>query len=162
MGRNTSKRFAGAAIAVALTVAAIATITARRVDASPADDAAKVVAALDTEYQAAVKKNDAATMDRILADDFVLVVGSGSVSTKSDLLNEARSGKIAYEHQKELEQKVRVWGDTAVVTAKLYGKGTDNGKTFEWTLWFSDTYVRTPSGWRYVFGQASLPLPKAH
>jgi hypothetical protein len=24
---------------------------------------------------------------------------------------------------------------------------------------FSDTYVRTPSGWRYVFGQASLPLP---
>jgi hypothetical protein len=22
-----------------------------------------------------------------------------------------------------------------------------------------DTYVRTPSGWRHVFGQASLPLP---
>jgi len=38
---------------------------------------------------------------------------------------------------------------------------TEKGKKpFEWTLWYSDTYVRTPKGWRYVFGQASLPLPK--
>jgi ketosteroid isomerase-like protein len=162
MDAKISGRFWGAAIAAALTVAAITAIAARRVDASPADDAAKVVAALDTEYQAAVKKNNAATVDRILADDFVLVVGSGRVSTKADLLDEARSGNITYEHQEELEQKVRVWGDTAVVTAKLYGKGTESSKAFEWTLWFSDTYVRTPSGWRYVFGQASLPLPKAH
>ena len=39
--------------------------------ATPADDA-KAVADLDTRYQLAVKKNDAATMDRILLDDFVL------------------------------------------------------------------------------------------
>ena len=121
----------------------------------------KVVAALDTQYQAAVEKNDAATMDRILADDFVLVVGSGKVFTKADLLNEARSGRTVYEHQSDTEQTVRIWGDTAVVTAKLWEKGTDNGKAFDKTLWFSDTYVRTPAGWRYVFGQASLPLPKA-
>ena len=31
-------------------------------------DDVKIVAALDTEYQAAVKNNDAATMDRILSD----------------------------------------------------------------------------------------------
>ena len=34
----------------------------------PGDDKS-VVAALDTAYQAAVKNNDVATMDRILADD---------------------------------------------------------------------------------------------
>ena len=32
----------------------------------------KAVEALDIEYQVAVKQNDVATMDRILADDFVL------------------------------------------------------------------------------------------
>lgn len=26
-------------------------------------------------------------------------------------------------------------------------------------LWFSDTYVRSRSGWKYVFGQSSIPLP---
>jgi ketosteroid isomerase-like protein len=126
--------------------------------ASPQDDA-RAVSALDTEYQAAVKGNDAAAMDRILADDFVLVTGRGKVFTKTDLLEEARKKSTVYEKQDELEQKVRVWGDTAVVTALLWIKGVSDGKPMERKLWFSDTYVRTAAGWKYVFGQASIALP---
>lgn len=129
--------------------------------ASSAEDE-KAVAALDTQYQAAVARNDAAAMDRILADDFVLVTGKGKVYTKADLLAEARNGKTVYERQDDSSQKVRVWGDTAVVTALLWAKGTEDGKPFEYKLWFSDTYVRTPSGWRYVFGQASTRLPEGN
>ena len=58
-------------------------------------------------------------------------------------------------------QRVRVWGDTAVVTALLWIKAVQEGKPIDYKLWFSDTYGRTPTGWRYVFGQASLPLSKA-
>ena len=143
----------------ALTAAALLTVAAVAL-ASPEDDRASV-AALDTQYQAAVKRNDAETMGRILADDFVLVLGNGKTYTREDLLESARDGKIVYERQDEDEgtQIVRVWGDTAVVTARLWLKGVNEGVTFERRLWFSDTYVRTPTGWRYVFGQASLPLP---
>ena len=126
----------------------------------PPNDDEKTVAALDTEYQAAVLEHDIATMDRILADDFALVTGKGRIYTKGDLLNEARTTDIIYEHQEDTNQEVRLWGDTAVVTALLWAKGTDKGEPFDYKLWFSDTYVRTSSGWRYVFGQASLPLPK--
>ena len=125
--------------------------------AAESDDI-KAVADLDTQYQLAVKNNDAATMSRILADDFVLVTGRGKTYNKADLLKGA-SGSILYEHQEDTGQTVRVWGDTAVVTALLWAKGTDSGKPFDSKLWFSDTYVRTAKGWRYVFGQASLPLP---
>lgn len=118
----------------------------------------KTVAALDTEYQAAVKINDADTMDRILADDFVVVTGTGQIYTKADLLNMARMKRIQYEHQEDSNRTVRVWGDTAVVTAVIWLKGVDEGKPFDWHVWFSDTYVRTPSGWRYVHGQASRPM----
>jgi len=128
--------------------------------ASSVDDQ-QVVAKLDTQYQTAVLKNDAGTMDRILADDFVLVTGSGKTYTKTDLLTEARGGQVVYENQEDAAQTVRVWGDTAVVTAKLWEKGTDHGKPFDYRAWFSDTYVRTSTGWRYVFGQSSLPLPKS-
>ena len=119
-----------------------------------------VVAALDTEYQLAVQNNDVETMDRILADDFILVLGNGKVITKDELLASAKNKEVLYEYQEETEQTVRIWGDTAIVTALLRSKGTENGKPFEHKLWFSDTYVRTPSGWRYAFGQASLRLPK--
>ena len=47
-----------------------------------------------------------------------------------------------------------------MVTAKLWLKGSNDGVPFDRKLWFSDTYVRTAEGWRYVFGQASLSLPK--
>ena len=134
------------------------TAAAAEKSSAAADEAA--VTALDTEYQAAVARNDAAAMDRLLADDFVLVTGRGKVYTKSDLLNEARSGQTVYERQDDSAQKVRIWGNTAVITALLWAKGTENGKPFEYKLWFSDTYVRTPAGWRYVFAQSSIPLPR--
>jgi ketosteroid isomerase-like protein len=123
---------------------------------------ALTVAALDTHYQAAVKNNDAETMNRILADDFVLVTGRGGTLTKADLIKAAQEKRTSYEHQEEEEgtQKVRVWGDTAVVTALLRVKGTRDGKPLDYKQWFSNTYVRTPAGWRYISGQASTPLPK--
>jgi ketosteroid isomerase-like protein len=125
--------------------------------ASPAADQA-AVAALDTAYQAAVKANDAATMDRILADDFVLVTGKGTTYGKADLLQAARTRSETYEHQEDTHQTVRVWGDTAVVTALLWIKGSNRDGAYDYKLWFSDTYARTPQGWRYVFGQASTHL----
>jgi len=128
---------------------------------APAVDA-QTVAALDTLYQAAVKANDIAIMDRILADDFVLVTDRGASLTKADLIKEAREKRTIYEHQEEEKgtQKVRVWRDTAVVTALLRIKGTRDQNPFDYKVWFSQTYVRTATGWRYVFGQASIPLPK--
>ena len=136
-------------------------VSTTEVNASSADDA-NTVAALDTQYQAAVKENDAATMDKILADDFVLVTGRGKVYDKADLLKAAREKQVIYERQDEEagSQKVRVWGDTAVVTAFLWVKTAQEGKPVDYKLWFSDTCVRSPTGWRYVFGQASLPLSK--
>jgi ketosteroid isomerase-like protein len=144
-----------------LAVGAVATpmlLVATSTWAAGADDRT-IVAALDTEYQAAVKSNDAATMGRLLADDFALVTGTGKIFTKADLLRDAQRGQRHYEHQEDTDQTVRTWGNTAVLTAKLWAKGTDDGKPFEFVVWFSDTYVRTPTGWRYSFGQVSLPLP---
>ena len=118
-----------------------------------AEDDKALVARLDTEYQLAVKRNDEAAMARILGDGMVLISGGGQVITRAQLLEEARRKSVHYEQQDEVTQVVRVWGDTAVVTALLWLKGTDEGKPFDRKVWFSDTYARTPQGWKYVLGQ---------
>ena len=148
------------ALLSAVLALALAAATAK---AAPADDT-RTVAALDTEFQAAVKRNDAATVGRIQADDMILVTGRGAIFTREDHINAALHQERTYEQQDEEPgtQTVRVWGDTAVVTALLWIKGVaKDGKAFDYRLWFSDTYVRTAAGWKYVFGQASLPLPPA-
>jgi ketosteroid isomerase-like protein len=146
-------------VGVVLTAATL--LTASGASLASAEEDRATVAALDTKYQRAVEQNDAETMGQILHENFTLVLGSGKTATRGDLLSEARGGKIQYEHQEEDPgtQTVRMYGDTAIVTARLWLKYTYEGKAFERRLWFSDTYVRTANGWRYVFGQASLPLP---
>jgi ketosteroid isomerase-like protein len=123
----------------------------------------KAVAALDTEYQAAVERNDAAVIERIHHPEMTLVLSNGTVIPGRQIEQAARDKTRTYERQVEVDdsQVVRVVGDTAVVTAKLWLKGSRQaGEAFDYKLWFSDTYVRTPTGWRYFFGQAGAPLPK--
>lgn len=124
---------------------------------------AELVAALDTEFQAAVERNDAATMDRILHREYVLVLGNGKVVDRPALIAQERDQR-RYERQVEDPgtQQVRMFGpDTAIVTARLWIKGRNlvTGAEFDFRVWFSDTYVRTAAGWKYAFGQASTPLP---
>lgn len=131
-----------------------------------AEDAAGSVAGLDTEYQAAVERNDWRTMDRILHPDFTLVLGNGNVISRAQLLEDARKGSFTFEQQVEAPgtQTVRLFGEhTATVTALLWlkGKRADDSR-FDYKLWFTDTYIRTPQGWRYAFGQASMRLPPAN
>ena len=149
----TAQLFVGAG------VIAISTLAVSPSIAPSSDETA--VAALDLAYQAAVKRNDVDRMGQILHQQFTLVLGNGTVITRDELLDSARRKEIEYEIQDEDPgtQTVRVWGDTAVVTARLRIKGLKDGRPFERRLWFSDTYVRTPAGWRYAFAQASLPLP---
>ena len=123
--------------------------------AMSAENDRAVVAALDTNYQAAIKRNDLGVVERTLGDDFVLISGAGQVTTREQLIAEVRKASVHYEQQDELPgtQTVRVWGDTAVVTALLWLKGHDGDQAFDRKLWFSDVYVRTPAGWKYVLGQ---------
>jgi ketosteroid isomerase-like protein len=145
-----------AAAAVAMTLAAPASTADKR-------SVQEIIAALDTEYQAAVERNDWQTMERILHPDFTLVLGSGTVISRAELVDSARKPQRTYDKQVEMPgtQTVRVYGkDTAVVTALLWLKGrtASDGSEFDYKLWFSDTYVRTKDGWKYAFGQASRRL----
>jgi ketosteroid isomerase-like protein len=124
----------------------------------------KAVYDLDVQYQAAVERNHAGTMARIHHENMVLVLSNGTVLTGAQLEKAAREKARTYERQVVVDDSrvVRVAGETAVVTAKLWLKGVraSNGQAFDYKLWFSDTYVRTPGGWRYFFGQAGAPLPE--
>ena len=149
--------------ALAGTIAVIAAAGTCMAEEKMAEADGKAVASLDIQYQSAVERNDADTMARIHHENMILVLSNGTVVTGKQLEQAAREKARTYERQVVVDDSrvVRVWGDTAVITAKLWLKGTRaNGEAFDYRLWFSDTYVRTPAGWRYFFGQAGAPLPK--
>jgi len=134
--------------------------------AAAAEDPQGVVSRMDVEYQAAVERNDWQTMDRILHPGFVLILGDGTVYTRTQLIDSAKNRNIAYEQQREVpgSQVVRMYGnDTATVTALLIlkGKRAKDQSPLDFRVWFTDTYVRTDKGWQYALGQAGTRLPPA-
>ncbi len=70
-------------------------VAAAALSAPPTD--ATIVTELDRTYQAAVKRNDADAMDRILHPQFQLVLGTGKKISRDELLGTARSKAISYE-----------------------------------------------------------------
>jgi ketosteroid isomerase-like protein len=122
-----------------------------------ADEATLV--ALNETFQHAVLAGDVPTLDRILADDFLLYTSGGADTplTKSDVIEEARRSRL--EQNDSSDVRARVWGDTGVVTARLTMKGSANGQPFEAVVRFTDTYVCTAAGWKQVSAHASRIRP---
>jgi hypothetical protein len=119
-----------------------------------------ILAGLHSAFQLAVKRNDAATMRRILDHRFVLILGDGRRYSRAELLATAASRRVTYEKQdpEPDTRSVRLLGDTAVITARVWLKGIRDGVAFDRRVWFSGMYIRTPDGWRLAFCQASQPL----
>jgi hypothetical protein len=53
--------------------------------------------------------------------------------------------------------KVVVVGDTAVLTAAVTDEVTRNGRDTSFRLRLTQTWIRTPEGWRCLAGHACLP-----
>src|SRR4249920_337948 len=77
--------------------------------------------ALERELVAAIAKGDLATYDRIVADDYVAFEASGKTTPKSEILASYRSGARRYTNLEIFDVEERVFGDTAVVSAKTKG-----------------------------------------
>jgi FKBP-type peptidyl-prolyl cis-trans isomerase/Domain of unknown function (DUF4440) len=73
---------------------------------------------LEREWFDAVPKNDGATLNRIFADDFLAVGSDGSFLTKTEMVNLLTSGRIKLDEIRTDEFKLRLYGNTAVVTGR--------------------------------------------
>lgn len=142
----------GAAVAASLPVVGLG--LARAAD----DDVAQLIA-IDKQQQRAYIDRDVAALNRIFTDDYMLVNGAGREWSKAELLSIMASPDSHWEINETSGWKVRVHGDTAIVVATLRQKGVLQGKPFNSTVKFSDTYVRENGVWRNVHGHSSRSVP---
>ena len=117
-------------------------------------------AVIDTERQRfdAQVKQDYAVLDRVLANDLLYSHSNGNVDTKQSYIQSIRDRKSVYDSIEVQEQKVRLYGNTAIINGKCLIKAMNNGETINTTLRYTDVYVRKGKQWQMVTWQ-SLKLP---
>lgn len=142
-------------LAMLLALAVITNGQARKTKATSHVQTEQVLRKLEREWLDAYLNKDVAAMRRILADDFTITYGDGSVRDKAETIRSlSLSKKNPEEYHWTEDSKVRVYGDAAIITGRfLYRRAKDqepNGASR-----YTDTYVRRKGHWQVVASHLS-------
>jgi ketosteroid isomerase-like protein len=121
------------------------------------DDAA-VREIVDMERQAkeASLHRDVEFSQRTLAEDYVAITPLGQIKTKQDSVSVRKGGQLRYDTINITDMVVRVYGDTAVVTARADVKGHQLGEDFSGPYRYTRVWVRRSGRWQTVSYQATV------
>jgi ketosteroid isomerase-like protein len=114
---------------------------------------------LETERAAASVKGDVAIMEKQTADDYTFINLYGQMSDKSQMVNGFKTGRTKLTSNELSDMKVRVYGDTAIVTGKADVKGTLAGKETSGQVMFTRVYVKKGGSWQSVAFQQTRVSP---
>jgi len=115
---------------------------------------------LETDRAAAAVKGDVATLEKQTADDYTFINLYGQMSDKSQMVNAFKTGQTKLTSDEVSDMKVRVYGNTAVITGKVDVAGTMAGKDTKAQLMFTRVYVKKSGQWQSVaFQQTRVANP---
>ena len=104
-------------------------------------------------------KDDTSFFEKYLADDAAIIHGDGTVWTKAQEIENLKSGTLKYETIETRERKIRVYGDTAVVTFLIFFKGAVSGKPYSGDLRRTMVWVKQKGNWKTVAYQVTRVVP---
>ena len=110
---------------------------------------------LELAWNAAHRAGDAAALDRLWANDLEVAVPGMAPMTKGEALRFARTGRMRFERYETSEIRVRVYGESAIVTGRLQRTRMLNGQTRDDDWRFTKVYARQSGAWRVVSFHAS-------
>jgi ketosteroid isomerase-like protein len=99
---------------------------------------------------------DGPALDRLLADDFLLIdVLRGAETSKPDLMDALAAGQVRFDGIDASDARVRVYGDAAVVTGRTemrirFGEGAVTVRSR-----YTHVFVRQGEEWRFVTAQGT-------
>jgi ketosteroid isomerase-like protein len=110
---------------------------------------------LEKEFSKAIVSNNAKAIEAFLASDWVIIDPDRGVIDKDRFLGVIESGALTHEAMDSEDFRVRVYGDTAVVTALTRTKGKFMGQDFSTQERATDVFVRQDGRWRCVISQVT-------
>ncbi|MFZ0732670.1 MAG: nuclear transport factor 2 family protein [Candidatus Sulfotelmatobacter sp.] len=126
------------------------------VSAQDKSDAA-TIRALEMKWTESYKQRNIDILSSLLADDFVITVENGSVYSKAGYISHSADSSVHVEVAELSELKVRMHGDTAIVTGAYHELGESNGRRYEYRDRLTDVWMKTGGRWQVIASHYSVP-----
>jgi ketosteroid isomerase-like protein len=125
-----------------------------------AEDEKKALVQLIQDMHAAQVRNDLPFLDRVVADDCVIIHANGDLLTKAQWMADKRTGATRWQSLQPAEIQVRVYGKTAVAHNRMIVNGRLRGAPFAGQTRQSSAFVKDQGRWRFVLIQfTTIPKP---
>jgi ketosteroid isomerase-like protein len=115
--------------------------------------------ALSNDWDLAMVQNDAYAIGRYMADDWTIVGPDGSMSDKATFLGLVKSGALTHDVMESEDFRIRNYGSTAVVLARVVSGGRYNGQAFREVEQSSNVFVKQQGQWKCVLTHLSRLRP---
>jgi ketosteroid isomerase-like protein len=138
------------ALAVFLAVACAISVAQEKSDAA-------TVRGLELKWTESYKQHSIDILSSLLADDFVITVEDGSVYSKAGYISHTADNSVHVEVSEMTDLKVRMHGDTAIVTGAYHEKGSAHGKSYEYHDRLTDVWMKTGNKWQVIASHYSVP-----
>jgi ketosteroid isomerase-like protein len=115
---------------------------------------------LEQQWRTATISGDAATMDKLLSEDYVGISWTGQVNTKAMQLDRIRNRTIVVHSMELNDVKVKVAQSVAIVTCRATVDSVNDGKDTSGEFRYTRVYLREPSGaWKITNFEATRIPP---
>jgi len=121
-------------------------------------DAATSIRKLEEKWTQSYKKRQIDILSSLLAEDFVITVEDGNTYSKSGYITHSADSSVQVDVAELSDLKVRMHGDTAVVTGAYHEKGKSNGKPYEYRDRLTDVWMKVGNRWQVISSHYSVPL----
>jgi ketosteroid isomerase-like protein len=115
----------------------------------------KEIEALEQQWRQATVTNNIGQMNKLLADDYVGITSNGTVENKQQALAQRSAGTVRITRLDITDTRVRVYGDTAVVTSQAELEGTNGTSDISGQYRYTRVYNRRMGEWKIVSFEAS-------
>ena len=120
------------------------------------------ISALSDQFIQAQLKDDTSFFEKYLGDDATIIHSDGTIWTKAQEIANLKSGTLKYESIETRERKIRVYGDTVVVTFLIFFKGVLGGKPYSGDNRRTMVWVKQKGNWKTVAYQVTRVVPASH
>jgi ketosteroid isomerase-like protein len=118
---------------------------------------AATVRALELKWTESYKQRNIEILSSVLADEFMITVEDGSVYSKAGYISHSADSKVRVQVAELSDLKVRIHGDTAIVTGAYHEKGESSGKPYEYHDRLTDVWIKSAGKWQVVASHYSVP-----
>lgn len=115
----------------------------------------KQIEALEMAWQNAELHNNVKEMGSMLADDYLGISANGTVITKSEELAQRSAGTVKIKSLSISNLKVRIYGNTAVVTSQAALVGVNGQTDISGNYRYTRVYTKRLGKWKIVSFEAS-------